>query len=387
MKIVHVMNWYIPEMGYQENFLPAEQQKLGHEVYIITSDRLPLHTGFENIVGKVINNRIIGSGVSRENDVTIFRLPTIFEIRDGGIIAFSGLNKKLFELKPDVVHAHGPYNVGTLFSILYCRKMGCKIFIDDHSNFQNYHINSVLKSAYINFIKLFYLFWGSGVSGWMPIDEPAKAILMDNLKITPEKINIVPLGISTHRFFQSFEIRNSTREELSVRDDENLIITTGKFGESKDIDVLIKAFANVLRQKNNVRLLIIGNGPSVYMENLHKIIKENEIENSVIFKDFVKNQDLPKYYNAADIGVWPGTPTITAVESLATGLSIILPEDDLCYKNIFNHKAALGFERKKIESLTREIIKLMDDAEKREKLEENALYLAINQLSWEKIAE
>ncbi len=374
-------------MGYQENFLPAEQQKLGHEVYIITSDRVPFYQGFENNVGRIIKNRIIGTGESKENDVTIYRLPTTFELKNSGIVVFRGLFTKLSELKPDIVHAHGPYNFATLVSVFLCKKLGYKLFIDDHSNTQNYHIDSLSKKTYIQFIKIFYFIFARNVSGWMPVDEPAKKILVENLNINPEKIKIVPLGISTQRFFQSSEIRESTRKELSLRDDEILLITTGKFDESKDIDILIKAFARVVAQKNSVKLLILGNGPSTYMEKLKKIIKDNEIENSVIFKDFVKNKDLPRYYNAADIGVWPGTPTITAVESLGTGLSIIIPQDDLCYKNIFDHKAALSFERKNIESLTLSIMNLLRDYNIKENFSQNAQSLAKTQLSWNTIAK
>ena len=137
MKIVHVMNWYIPDMGYQENFLPAEQQKLGHEVYIITSDRVPFYQGFENNVGRIIKKRIIGTGESKENDVTIYRLPTTFELKNGGIVVFRGLFTKLSGLKPDIVHAHGPYNFATLVSVFLCKNLGYKLFIDDHSNIQN----------------------------------------------------------------------------------------------------------------------------------------------------------------------------------------------------------------------------------------------------------
>ena len=41
MRIVHVNQFYIPGLSYQENILPHEQAKLGHEVWILTSDRLP----------------------------------------------------------------------------------------------------------------------------------------------------------------------------------------------------------------------------------------------------------------------------------------------------------------------------------------------------------
>lgn len=387
MKIVHVMNWYIPDMGYQENFLPAEQQKLGHDVYIITSDRVPLYQGFEKNVGKIVKNRIIGTGESKENEVTIYRLPTIFEAKNGGIVAFRGIGPKLSEIKPDIVHAHNPYNLATLASVFFCKKIGYKLFIDDHSNTQNYHLDSFLKKIYINLIKFFYNLYDRDVSGWMPVSEPAKKILQDNLKVSSNKIQIIPLGISTQRFFQSLDLRVKTREELSLKKDEFLLITSGKFDDTKDIDILIMAFSKVLSQNRNVKLLIIGNGPSIYMEKLKKIIKEHEIENFVFFKDFVKNRDLPGFYNAADIGIWPGTHTITAVESLATGLSVIIPNDDLSYKIIFDNQAALGFERKNIESLANSILFLMNNPDKKTTIMENALSLATNQLSWEIIAK
>ena len=80
------MNWYIPNMGYQENYLPAEQKKLGHDVEIITTDRFPAYKGFKNHVGKLHKNRIVGTGTFKDNDVIIHRLPTIFEFRGGQII-------------------------------------------------------------------------------------------------------------------------------------------------------------------------------------------------------------------------------------------------------------------------------------------------------------
>lgn len=39
MKIVHVIDYFQPRLGYQETFLAKEHPKLGHEVYVVTSDR------------------------------------------------------------------------------------------------------------------------------------------------------------------------------------------------------------------------------------------------------------------------------------------------------------------------------------------------------------
>lgn len=382
-----MMNWYIPGMGYQENYLPAEQQLLGHEVSIITSDRIPLFDGYENNVGNLIPNRVIGTGEYRDGDIVVHRLPTICEVNDGGLIVYSGLMNLLTELKPDVVHAHGPYNPSTLLSILHSRKRDYKIFIDDHSNEQNYHLNTISKRLYINLVKSFYTCFGKKVAVWMPIDEPAKKIIQANFGIPDENVRVIPLGINTRRFHQSKEMRNETRRSLSIEEDECLIVTAGKLDESKDIDVLLMAFIKVLERTGKIKLLIVGGGSALYMEKLHEIALKSSAEGSVIFMDFVSNEKLPNLFNAADIGVWPGTPTITAVEALATGLPIIIPMDYLSYERHLDNRAALGFRKNDIVSLVDSITSLVIDSQLRTRLSNNAIILAKEQLSWAKIAQ
>ncbi len=94
MKIVHVTNWYIPKMSYQENFLPYEQKLLGHDVEIITSDRFPGYIGNNQNINKVLGKRIITSGVFCDN-IKIHRLRTLIEIKDGDQLITWGLKNKL----------------------------------------------------------------------------------------------------------------------------------------------------------------------------------------------------------------------------------------------------------------------------------------------------
>ena len=39
MKIVHVIDYFQPMVGYHETFLDKEHARMGHDVYIIRSDR------------------------------------------------------------------------------------------------------------------------------------------------------------------------------------------------------------------------------------------------------------------------------------------------------------------------------------------------------------
>ncbi len=45
MKVAHVLHPYQPDLGYQENYLPAKQCELGHDARIFTSDYAPVSEG------------------------------------------------------------------------------------------------------------------------------------------------------------------------------------------------------------------------------------------------------------------------------------------------------------------------------------------------------
>jgi glycosyltransferase involved in cell wall biosynthesis len=73
-----------------------------------------------------------------------------------------------------------------------------------------------------------------------------------------------------------------------------------------------------------VKLLVIGEGKSFYIEYLEKLISNLRISDNVIFYPWVKRTILPSFYSASDIGVWPGLSSISIVEAASTGLPIII---------------------------------------------------------------
>jgi glycosyltransferase involved in cell wall biosynthesis len=386
MKIVHVMNWYIPNMGYQENILPAEQKKLGHEVYIITSDRTPNYSGYERNVGKIIGSRVIGVGVYQENGVTIYRLPTIMDVQNGGQVVVKGLYKLLKKLKPDVVQAHGAFCPVTLQAVLYSKRLNYRVFVDDHSNVDNFYLNSLIKKAYIQLVKSFYFFYGKRVEMFFPVTYATTDLLKCVLKVPDLRLELLPLGANTDRFKKTSELRQIGRNELGLDEKDKLILTAGKLNESKDIEYLIEAIKFVSDRKSLVKLLIIGNGTQEYMNGLKSLVNKLGITDKVIFMGFVPNKELPKYYNAGDIGVWPGNCSITVLEAAATSLPIVIPKDDLNYKILFDNQAAIGFERRNVNSLANAILELLNNLELCNQIVDNSCELFMETLSWKQIA-
>ena len=72
MRIIHVSSHLYPALGYQDSLLPKAQANLGHEVYVVTSDR---HERFIYKNNKIVlGERIRGAGFFEEDGIKVWRL-------------------------------------------------------------------------------------------------------------------------------------------------------------------------------------------------------------------------------------------------------------------------------------------------------------------------
>ena len=128
MKIVHVIPYFQPKLGYQEFYLAKEQQKMGHEVCVITSDRYAPYPDFLRTVGKILGQRYVGRGTFVEEGLKVVRLPLLFEI--ASTVLLLGLRETLADFAPDVVHAHGATSPITMETIVFKDAFHYKTVVD-----------------------------------------------------------------------------------------------------------------------------------------------------------------------------------------------------------------------------------------------------------------
>lgn len=146
MKIVHVIDYFQPKLGYQETFLIKEQMKAGHDVSVITSDRYFPFSDYNNSVQAILGDRILKPGRYIEEGITVYRLPIYFEIYARA--ALKNLGKRVIELKPDAIHGH---NSSTLIAVQLARlkrKLGCTLLIDDHMLYSVIQQNLIIKRIF-----------------------------------------------------------------------------------------------------------------------------------------------------------------------------------------------------------------------------------------------
>jgi Glycosyltransferase len=112
------------------------------------------------------------------------------------------------------------------------------------------------------------------------------------------------------------------RKELCIPDDELIVGTVMRLKEPKDPMTFIRAAKILIKKKQNVRFIIIGDGP--LKEKCIALIKDNGLENKVIMLG--KRRDARELLVDFDIFVllskWEGLP-ITIIEAMLAGKPVV----------------------------------------------------------------
>jgi glycosyltransferase involved in cell wall biosynthesis len=200
-------------------------------------------------------------------------------------------------------------------------------------------------------------------------------------KIPKEKIRVIPEGVDLEKFNKNVDA-SDINEKLS---NERKILFVGNLHPNKGVHFLIKSFALVKSRINDVKLVIVGDGPlKHYLINLTKRLN---IEKNVIFAGFVNDEDLPKYYASCDIfasaSVLEGFGLIF-LEAMALGKPIVAFNLASIPEVVGN--AGILIDQINHEKFANAIIELLQNKELYKEKSEIALN-RVKLFSWEKIAE
>ncbi len=378
---MHLQQPYIPGLGYQENYLPFKQRALKHEVYLISST-----LKCSKFKSKKLKNLETSQYIKK--GVHIHRLNSWFKFKPMDMVFFKGLTEKISEINPDVIHSHGILSPFTRTASKYSSNHNdVKLFVDCHIDNDNFHLDRKYKKLVFFLFKKFFLqkivF---NTEKFLPVNPYAAQFLSKEYNIDTSEIELLPLGVDSTQFNPDKDQRCRIRDRLGIKEDETLLIHSGNFEPTKDIDVLIKSFAKIKERYDNVKLLLLGKGDDSYMRKVRKWINEKKVEDSIIFHDFVDHSELPSFYNAADVGVYPGKLGITIIEAVGTGLPVIV-SDSKATNYIISNDNGFSIERGSVEELTHKIKKYIQNEKLRKQHQKNAVELVEKELSWRKIAE
>ena len=141
---------------------------------------------------------------------------------------------------------------------------------------------------------------------------------------------MVPSGIrlEQHKVRLSPEERLKKRQALGIPEHGRVLLNIGRLGNEKNLDELVRYFANASREEENLYFLIVGDGPA--RERLQKLAAELGVQDRVIFTGMVQPTQVQHYYQLGDIFVSASTSEtqgLTYIEAAANGLPLLCRQD------------------------------------------------------------
>ena len=138
------------------------------------------------------------------------------------------------------------------------------------------------------------------------------------------KVSLVPCGVDLE-VFRPLD-QKSVRSRLGLNG-EKILLYVGRVEPIKGLDLLVETAAQ-MDSAEGVRMMVVGadvNGDRE-MDRVKQLAKERNLEGKIDFVGQVDHDDLPLYYNAADVCVVPSyyeSFGLVALESMACGTPVV----------------------------------------------------------------
>lgn len=350
MKILHWDEMFHPTFGYQINILPKYQAKKGHEVIIMTSSKIDKHPAF-NTFAKEVDIEKEDKNYSEKYGVKIIRLP-IYGVVSGRVIYKPGFLKKIKNLKPDIIMCH---TNDTLSSIQIARNHK---YLNTPIVFDNHMLDMASKNP---FNKYFKKFFKKNITplivqqNWKVIRTQDDSYVNKSLGIPSYLTPFISFGSDTSMFYPSLENRKKFRKENNISDNDFVVLYTGKLNESKGGKFLAKSFEKKFNTNKNITLVVVGNTVDEYELEVRNILGNSE--NKVIFFPTQRYVDLPKFYQMADISIFPKQASLSFYDAQACGLPVI-SEDNNVNVGRLQYDNGLNFKQDDINDFRKKILEL-----------------------------
>ncbi|OGY11083.1 MAG: hypothetical protein A3D26_02000 [Candidatus Blackburnbacteria bacterium RIFCSPHIGHO2_02_FULL_44_20] len=173
-------------------------------------------------------------------------------------------------------------------------------------------------------IRLYYWFIASVSNNIITLEEEHKNRLAK--LISEEKITAVPHGVDLN--FKATS-KSKARKKLGYRDDELVLLYFGFLTWYKGADFLVNTFAKRQYKIAGKRVRVIlagGDSPTLsskphYQDYIGKLRTKAEGSNTVSITGFVPQEDIPLYFAASDLVLFPYRTFMSSSGPLSLALS------------------------------------------------------------------
>jgi 1,2-diacylglycerol 3-alpha-glucosyltransferase len=334
--------------------LYKELKHNGHDVRILTLS----HTGNEVVDGDVYYVKSLPIGVYPDARI---KFPL-----------YNKLINEVIKWRPDVIHSQTEFSM-MLASRYIANKLKVPHIHTYHTMYENY-LDYLLGGKIINkniSAKITKKILNS-LDGVIAATHKTKNTLLSYGVSKP--IYVVPTGIELSKFQQKLTLEDKQKImlDLQISQDDRIIAYVGRIAEEKNISEILMYLPDVIKVHKKVKLLIVGGGP--YLNNLKDEVKNQNLEEHVIFTGMIHSEEVYKYYKMAEIFVNASTSEtqgLTYIEALSSGCPVVCKYDP-CIDGVIE-QGNNGYSYKEKGEFTSYINQILTDTILRDKMSMKAV--------------
>lgn len=299
MRILHIFDHSIPlHSGYSFRSLAIlqHQRELGWETFHVTSPKhLKESPDIEEIDGYTFYRSEKQQGLPA-------KLPLLRELD-----LVSKTTKRILEaaeeVRPDILHAHSP----VLNAMAGARAADqlklplvyeIRAFWEDAAAAHGTASEGSLRYRLTRYLEDRAMRRADGVT------TICRGLKDDMIKrgIPPEKITVIPNAVDTARFSKAPEYDSELAKSLGL-EGKTVLGFIGSFYDYEGLDIAIAAMPELLRGREDIRLLLVGGGPQD--SSLKSQSNKLNLNKEIIFTGRVPHHEVGRYYGLVDVLVYP----------------------------------------------------------------------------------
>ena len=212
------------------------------------------------------------------------------------------------------------------------------------------------------------------------------------LGIKPEKITLIYPGVDLSRFRPGLPGAD-LRASVGVSDNQKLILSVGRLSRRKGFDQVIRALPILLKQGIDAHYVLIGVGED--HAYLTALAAEMGVAERLHMPGHVSPEDLPRWYNAADVFAMPNRE----INGDTEGFGMVFLEAAACAKPaiagdaggtgaaVVHGMTGLRVNGCVTEEVSAALVRVLTEIEFAKQLGANALERARAEFGWDIVAE
>jgi len=315
MRILQVIPSLAPGFGGPTNAalgLSSALAKSGQEVVIFTTDA--------GIKGKLARGAAGELSLNRNLKISYFpvQYPRHFKF---SLPLAKTLKKEINGF--DIIHIHSLFQFSTLAAAYYSRLFRKPYLISPIGQMDPFLLrrHSLRKRIYMHFFerKNIESAWGVHFTS----EEERRLALELNLKI---KDIVVGLGLDPDEF-SNLPGYGEFRSRYPALRNKKIILFLSRINFKKGLDILVKAFGFLARERDDLCLVIAGPDDEGYGRRVKNWLKREGVLTKVIFTGMLLGQDRLAAFRDSDIFVLPSYGEnfgLAVIEAMASGLAVII---------------------------------------------------------------